>query len=93
MKLRIILYIILFFLFSTQNISARYRAYKIEIKDTISGEIFEIITSLSPEVYINYYEANRNFREISIVSTWMCWGDTSGYKPICPNPREEQEEL
>lgn len=70
------------------SLDARYRVYNLVIKDVTSDEEHEVKTTLSPEVYYMYYEINRKFRKISVKSTWMCWGDTSNFKPLCEDPRE-----
>jgi len=93
MRLKVSTLFILIPLLFTTTLEARYRAYKLSIKDTVSGEKYQVVTSLPPEVYIMYYEANRAFRTTTVVSTWMCWGNTSYLKPICPNPRDEDNNI
>ena len=78
-------------IFTPALLHARYRAVRLEIKDTLTGETHEIVTSLSPETYLNHFEGERTFREITILETWMCWGDTSHFKPICPDPRQSEK--
>jgi len=92
MKVKIFLYIISLIFCFTGILNARYRAYKLEIKNSLNDESYEITTTLSPEAYLVYGGANKSFHEITVLSTWMCWGNTSYFKQICPDPREQEEE-
>ena len=91
MKTRLMLAIILIMLSLSSVSFARYRAFKYLIKDRVNGDEYTVVTGLEPRVFINYYESSRSFREISVISTWMCWGNTSYFKKVCPDPREVLE--
>jgi hypothetical protein len=93
MKIKLMLPIILLLLLITPKSDARYRAFKYLIVDAVTNEEHTVISSLEPRVFINYYEANRSFRNMTVLSTWMCWGHTGYFKPICPDPRDEEAEV
>ena len=93
MKIKVSTFFILFPLLFTTPLEARYRAYKLSILDAVSGEKYQVITTLPPQVYLMYYETNRSFRQTTVVGTWMCWGNTSHLKPICPDPRDEENNI
>lgn len=88
MKIFNLLFLISILLLFSTGADAKYRVYKLQIKNSLNQETREITTTLSPETYLSYFEANRAFREISVLDTWMCFANTWHYKPICPNPRE-----
>ena len=75
MKIKVSTFFILFPLLFTTPLEARYRAYKLSILDAVSGEKYQVITTLPPQVYL------------------MCWGNTSHLKPICPDPRDEENNI
>src|SRR5262249_37160876 len=72
---------------------AEYRAYELEVADTLDCKLNKrdkcksarITTALSPDLYI---QANGGDDRINVVvlATWMCYGDTSQYREVCPRP-------
>jgi hypothetical protein len=72
---------------------AEYRAYELEVVDTLDCRLNKrdkcksarITTAMSPDLYV---QANGGDDRISavVLSTWMCYGDTSQYREVCPRP-------
>jgi hypothetical protein len=72
---------------------AEYRAYELEVVDTLDCRLNKrekcrsarITTAMSPDLYV---QANGGEERIStvVLATWMCYGDTSQHREICPRP-------
>lgn len=77
---------ILFLLMSTTTVFAEYRAYELEVFDRIANTSRKIITSFSPSDFI---QVNGGPQRIGIIirASWICYGDTSLYKQVCPLPK------
>ena len=77
---------ILFFLLSSTAVVAEYRAYELEVFDRISNTSRKLITSFSPSDFI---QVNGGPQRIGIIirASWICYGDTSLYKKVCPIPK------
>ena len=73
-------------LFLTQNVFGEYRAFLIEVYDHIQKKQWEERTGFSPQKYM---VAHGGGNRLSVVmkATWMCYGDTSQYIPVCPMPK------
>jgi hypothetical protein len=84
-KLRWILTIMLFLLSAT-TLFAEYRAYELEVFDRIANTSRKVITSFSPTDFI---QVNGGPQRIGIIirASWICYGDTSLYKVVCPTPK------
>jgi hypothetical protein len=84
-KLRWILTIMLFLLSAT-TLFAEYRAYELEVFDRIANTSRKVITSFSPTDFI---QVNGGPQRIGIIirASWICYGDTSLYKIVCPTPK------
>jgi hypothetical protein len=72
------------------NSQAEYRAYQYIVKNKINtandqpnGHI--IVSTLNPVSYIAYH-GGRQMLQVDLLRTWMCPGDTSYKKDICPSP-------
>ena len=64
---------------------AEYRAFELVIQ--VPGQPDQIeISNLDPTEYRHFKPVPLNAR-IFYRATWMCRGNTSWQKPICPNPR------
>ena len=76
---------ILFFLLSSTAV-AEYRAYELEVFDRIANTSRKLITSFSPSDFI---QVNGGPQRIGIIirASWICYGDTSLYKKVCPIPK------
>ena len=84
-KLRWILTLMLFLLSAT-TLFAEYRAYELEVFDRIANTSRKVITSFSPTDFI---QVNGGPQRIGIIirASWICYGDTSLYKIVCPTPK------
>ena len=74
------------FLLSTTATYAEYRAYELEVFDRIVNPSRKVITSFSPSDFI---QVNGGPLRIGIIirASWICYGDTSLYKKVCPMPK------
>lgn len=64
---------------------AEYRAFELVIANSSSGQERVVISTLNPREYRMYYPS-RWEDQISYRATWMCKGNTSSHKPVCPKP-------
>ncbi len=65
---------------------AEYRAYELRIVDAIDSTEYRVMTTLDPFQYTGYYPLRKS-QKISLLDSWMCRGNTSDHKPLCPSPR------
>jgi hypothetical protein len=74
------------FLLSAAPLFAEYRAYELEVFDRIVNTSRKVITSFSPSDFI---QVNGGPQRIGIIirASWICYGDTSLYKKVCPTPK------
>ena len=65
---------------------AEYRAYELEVFDRIVNTSRKVITSFSPSDFI---QVNGGPQRIGIIirASWICYGDTSLNKKVCPIPK------
>jgi hypothetical protein len=75
------------FLFNLSH--AEYRAFELVITDPTTGQERVVKSNLDPLQYRHYYPIKAE-EQITYRATWMCRGNTSGGKPICPNPKDQQ---
>jgi hypothetical protein len=77
---------LVFLLLSSSAAFAEYRAYELEIFDRIVNTSRKVITSFSPSDFI---QVNGGPQRIGIVirASWICYGDTSLHKKVCPMPK------
>ncbi|MEC9383757.1 MAG: hypothetical protein VYD06_04825, partial [SAR324 cluster bacterium] len=73
-------------LLSTSTLFAEYRAYELEVFDRIANTSRKVITSFSPSDFI---QVNGGPQRVGIIirASWICYGDTSLYKKVCPTPK------
>ena len=73
-------------LLSSSAAFAEYRAYELEVFDRIVNTSRKVITSFSPSDFI---QVNGGPQRIGIVirASWICYGDTSLHKKVCPMPK------
>ena len=69
-----------------QNAWAEYRAYELEIFDRTNNTSETLITSFSPADYILTHGGPDRIG-IIIRASWICYGDTSRRKKVCPVPK------
>ena len=74
------------FLLSSSVGFAEYRAYELEVFDRIVNTYRKVITSFSPSDFI---QVNGGPQRIGIIirASWICYGDTSLHKKVCPMPK------
>ena len=77
---------VMLFLLSAAPLFAEYRAYELEVFDRIVNTSRKVITSFSPSDFI---QVNGGPQRIGIIirASWICYGDTSLYKKVCPTPK------
>ena len=77
---------LVFLLLSSSAAFAEYRAYELEVFDRIVNTSRKVITSFSPSDFI---QVNGGPQRIGIIirASWICYGDTSLYKKVCPMPK------
>ena len=77
---------LMLFLLSTTMLFAEYRAYELEVFDRIVNSSRKVITSFSPSDFI---QVNGGPQRIGIIirASWICYGDTSLNKKVCPTPK------
>ena len=73
-------------LINSQSVFAEYRAYELEVFDHISKTSRQLITSFSPSDFI---QVNGGAQRIGVIirASWICYGDTSLNKKVCPMPK------
>ena len=79
-------FILVLLLLSSSAASAEYRAYELEVFDRIVNTSRKVITSFSPSDFI---QVNGGPQRIGIIirASWICYGDTSLNKKVCPMPK------
>ncbi len=77
---------LVFLLLSSSAVFAEYRAYELEVFDRIVNTSRKVITSFSPSDFI---QVNGGPQRIGIIirASWICYGDTSLHKKVCPIPK------
>jgi hypothetical protein len=74
------------FLFAPSCAHAEYRVFELVITNTQTKAERVVASTLDPFQYPGYYEVKPE-ETVKYRDTWMCWGDTSNYAPLCPNPK------
>ena len=79
-------FILVLLLLSSRAAFAEYRAYELEVFDRIVNTSRKVITSFSPSDFI---QVNGGPQRIGIIirASWICYGDTSLNKKVCPMPK------
>ncbi len=79
-------FILVLLLLSSSAAFAEYRAYELEVFDRIVNTSRKVITSFSPSDFI---QVNGGPQRIGIIirASWICYGDTSLHKKVCPMPK------
>jgi len=73
-------------LINSMSVFAEYRAYELEVFDYITNTSRKLITSFSPSDFI---QVNGGPQRIGVIirASWICYGDTSLNKKVCPIPK------
>ena len=76
----------LFFWVSVNSAYAEYRAYELEVFDRIANTSRLVITTFSPSDFV---QVNGGPQRTGVIirASWICYGDTSLYKKVCPQPK------
>lgn len=45
-----------------------------------------VLSTLDPEQFVGYYPLDKD-ETIKYTETWRCYGRTSEFQPLCPNPK------
>ncbi len=72
---------------------AEYRGYALEVTDILDCKLNKrdkcrtdrVLTSMNPELYVQTHGGEGRIG-VQMLATWMCYGDTSGYRDVCPVP-------
>ena len=74
------------FLVCVPSAFAEYRAYELEVFDRIANTSRRVITSFSPSDFV---QVNGGTQRTGVIirASWICYGDTSLYKKVCPQPK------
>ena len=67
---------------------AEYRAFELVISDATTGGEKVVLSSLDPNQYRRYYPVKDEERVV-YRATWMCRGNTSGFKSVCARPEKK----
>ena len=87
MKACFCLFIILTF---TPSSFAEYRAYRLRIINSVTGQERLVMSTMDHLQYPDYFPV-QGTETVGYVESWMCHGNTSGYKPICAPPSARSE--
>ena len=86
MKRKSILIGCAFMLMYITSLYAEYRTYELEVFDRTTKTSETVITSFSPSDYILTH-GGPDRTGIIIRASWICYGDTSSRKKVCPMPK------
>ncbi|MEE8433972.1 MAG: hypothetical protein V3S64_04215 [bacterium] len=72
---------------------AEYRAYELELYDLYDCRLnkrvtcskTKLLTAMNPDLYQRTHGGPYHIG-VLMLATWMCYGDTSFYDPVCPRP-------
>lgn len=62
-----------------------YRAYELRITNTATGVTRTVASTLDNLQYPTYHPLQAS-EIIEYVDSWMCYGNTSNFRAICPKP-------
>lgn len=77
--------IILFFNLFFNVVQAEYRVFILEIANSKTNQRRQIQSTLDPVQYSSLYPINPD-ESIMYQDTWLCRGNTSGFKQHCSRP-------
>lgn len=76
-------------LFHFTAAQAEYRAFELVITDPTTGQERIVISSMNPFEYRRFHPVKID-EQVTYRATWMCKGNTSHFKPVCPKPEDQQ---
>ena len=70
-----------------------FRAHELEVIDLLDCRLnkrekckrFQVRTAMAPDLYVRTHGGEERIGVI-LLATWMCRGDTSGFRSVCPRP-------
>ena len=74
----------IFLLYHTTNVYGAYKAYELRI--LCNGKTSVVVASMAPKEYIAYHGGIVAIQSVEQLLYWLCPGDTSNFKKICPKP-------
>lgn len=77
----------MFILFITASIFAEYRAYLLDVKLSEDKHII-LLSNLD---HVQYPAWNSGFEKVSLLDSWMCYGDTSNFKKPCEKDEKAED--
>jgi hypothetical protein len=78
-------------LLSATTTKGEYRAFLLEITSADGTSSRSVTSSLDPLQY-KYYYPLRPGEKVNYTQTWRCTGRTGGIQPVCPNPKNQQQD-
>ena len=86
MRLSTLVIVITFAVFVFPDlVLGEYRAYELGITNTSTGDTRTVVSTLDNLQYPGYYPLQAS-EVIQYEDSWMCYGNTSQFRPICPKP-------
>lgn len=81
------------FAFQAQPARGEYRAYELEVVDLYDCKLnkrktclsSKVLTAMNVSTYTGTHGGSYHIG-VLMMATWMCYGDTSNYRPVCPRP-------
>ncbi len=75
------------------TVLAEFRAHELEVTELLDCRInkrekckrFQVTTAMTPDLYVRTHGGQDRIGVI-LLATWMCYGDTSGFRSVCPRP-------
>ncbi len=72
---------------------AEFRAYELEVTDILECRLkkreqcksLRVLTSMAPDLYTRTHGGPGRIGAV-MMATWVCWGDTSNFRAVCPRP-------
>ncbi len=64
---------------------AEYRVFELDIEDTTSG-VAKRVTSTLDHLQYSRYNPIRSTEVVKYVTSWMCYENTSDFRPFCKRP-------
>ncbi len=84
---------VLLLLLGAGSAFAEYRAYELEVTDIVECRLqkrdkcepIRVLSSFAPDLYTRTHGGGERLGVV-LLATWMCRGDTSNFRAVCPRP-------
>ena len=73
----------------SQLAEAEYRAFELSVRNVQTGTERRVASTLDHIQYPEYFPLSLG-ESVEYVRSWMCWGRTDNFQPICPPPGETE---